>query len=69
MSCAQNEVMSSIERRDEKRIVSLHKFIGNNGFAQYMYFNISTSHLSDHIVSGILVYLEYEHSFIPNNKI
>ena len=39
-------------------------FIGNDGFVQYMYFNISTSHLSDHAVFCILVYLEYKHSLM-----
>ena len=53
-----------IKRRDEKGIVSLYKSIGNGGFAQYMYFNISTSHLIDHIVSHILLHLGYKHSFI-----
>ena len=49
-------------KRDEKGIISLHEFIGYGGFAQYVYFNTSTSP----IVSSILVYIEYKDSFISN---
>ena len=56
----------SIRGRNEKGIVSQYSFIGNGGFAQYMYFNVSTSHLSDCLVSHILIYLEYKDSLMLN---
>ena len=59
LSCSQNEVISIQQKEEMKSNISIYKINSNGAFTQNMYFNISTSHISDHIVKHSFMLSKY----------